>query len=134
MIAVAIALGTLSTVSCNKQEGPAREAVSHKDDYKEAYIYAFPMVMNYGVMYEYFIDRNSGQFKAPFNQIANEARVYTPKDTSIVTPNSDTPYSFVGMDLRAEPIVLCMPKIDRSTCSAMLEKAAQPWTISSVAS
>jgi hypothetical protein len=48
------------------------------------------MLMNYGVMHGYFIDRNSGQFKAPFNTIYNEARVFTYKDTAIVTPNSDT--------------------------------------------
>ena len=30
-------------------------------------------------MYEFFVDRNSGQFKAPFNQIYNEARVFTPQ-------------------------------------------------------
>ncbi len=62
--------------------------------------------MNYAVMHEYAIDRNSGQFKAPFNQIKNEPNVFTYKDTAIVTPNSDTPYSFVWMDLRAEPVVL----------------------------
>ena len=104
----------LAALSCSKNEGPVREAVSHKDTYEEAYVYGFPMVMNYGVMYAYFVDKNSGQYKAPFNQIYNEARVFTPKDTAIITPNSDTPYSFVGADLRAEPIVLCLPKIEKS--------------------
>jgi hypothetical protein len=107
-------LATLSTTSCGKQENPIRQAVSHKDDYKEVYIYGFRIVMNYGIMHAYFVDRNSGQFKAPFNQIYNEARAFTAKDNTIITPNSDTPYSFVGMDLRAEPIVLCMPKIEKS--------------------
>src|SRR5512133_1973224 len=73
---------------------------------EEGFIYGLPIVMNYAVMYEYAVDRDSGQFKAPFNQIKNEARVYTYKDTAIVTPNSDTPYSFLWMDLRAEPMVL----------------------------
>ena len=41
--------------------------------------------MNYAVMYEYVIDRDSPQFKAPFNQIHNEARVFTYKDTAVVT-------------------------------------------------
>ncbi len=81
---------------------------------EEAYLYGFPMIVNYKVMYEYAIDRSSGQFKAPFNQISNEARVFTPKDTTIVTPNSDTPYSVAELDLRAEPIVLCMPEIEKS--------------------
>lgn len=80
---------------------------------EEAFIYGFPMVMNYGVWFEYFIDRTSPQYKAPFNQIYNTARVYTPEDTTVVTPNSDTPYSFVGMDLRAEPLVVCNLEIDK---------------------
>src|ERR1700722_4356461 len=80
---------------------------------EEAYIYGFPMVMNYGTMYEYFIDTKSDQYKAPFNQIYNTGRVFTPKDTAIVTPNSDTPYSMLGMDLRAEPLVLCMPEVEK---------------------
>jgi hypothetical protein len=80
---------------------------------EEGFIYGLPIVMNYAVMYEYAIDRNSGQFKAPFNQIKNEAQVYTYKDTAIVTPNSDTPYSFCWMDLRAEPMVLSVPAVGK---------------------
>ncbi|MDF2996958.1 MAG: cell envelope protein [Xanthobacteraceae bacterium] len=83
-----------------------------KDIAEAGFIYGLPIVMNYAVMYEYAIDRNSGQFKAPFNQIKNEPNVYTYKDTAIVTPNSDTPYSFVWMDLRAEPVVLSVPAVD----------------------
>jgi hypothetical protein len=81
---------------------------------EEAFIYGFPMVMNYAVFYEYFVDKTSPEYKAPINQLYNTARVYTPKDTAIVTPNSDTPYSFVAMDLRAEPFVVCNPEIEKS--------------------
>ena len=80
---------------------------------EEAFVYGFPMVMAYGILYEYFVDKSSSQYKTSFNQIYNTARVYTPEDTAIVTPNSDTPYSFVGMDLRAEPFVICNPEIDK---------------------
>jgi len=80
---------------------------------EEGFIYGLPIVMNYAVMYEYSVDKNSGQYKAPFNHIKNEARVFTPKDTSIVTPNSDTPYSFLWMDLRAEPMVLSVPAVEK---------------------
>ncbi len=80
---------------------------------EEGFIYGLPIVMNYAVMYEYAVDRNSGQFKAPFNQIKNEARVFTYKDTAVVTPNSDTPYSFAWLDLRAEPIVLSVPAVEK---------------------
>jgi len=81
---------------------------------EEGFIYGLPIVMNYAVMYEYAVDRNSGQFKAPFNEISNEARVFTYKDTAVVTPNSDTPYSILFMDLRAEPIVLSVPAVEKS--------------------
>lgn len=84
-----------------------------KDIAESGFIYGLPIVMNYAVMYDYAVDRNSGQFKAPFNQIKNESNVFTYKDTAVVTPNSDTPYSFVWMDLRAEPIVLSVPAVDR---------------------
>jgi hypothetical protein len=83
-----------------------------KEIAEAGFIYGLPIVMNYGVMYEYAVDRTSGQFKAPFNQIRNEPNVFTYKDTAIPTPNSDTPYSFVWMDLRAEPIVLSVPAVD----------------------
>jgi hypothetical protein len=83
-----------------------------KDIAEAGFIYGLPIVMNYAVMYEYAVDRSSGQFKAPFNQIKNEPNVFTYKDTAIVTPNSDTPYSFVWMDLRAEPIVLSVPAVE----------------------
>jgi hypothetical protein len=80
---------------------------------EEGFIYGLPLVMNYAVMQEYAVDKNSGQFKAPFNQILNEPRVFTYKDTAIITPNSDTPYSFLWLDLRAEPIVLSVPAVEK---------------------
>ena len=80
---------------------------------EEGFMYGLPIVMNYAVMYEYSVDKNSGQYKAPFNQIENQARVFTYEDTSIPTPNSDTPYSSVWTDLRAEPIVLSIPAVEK---------------------
>jgi hypothetical protein len=80
---------------------------------KEAYIYGFPLVDNYRIQYGYFVDTKNPEFKAPWNHIKNIPRVYTPADTAIQTPNSDTPYSFIGMDLRAEPIVLTVPPIEK---------------------
>jgi hypothetical protein len=80
---------------------------------EEGFIYGLPLVMNYAVMYEYSVDKNSGQYKAPFNQILNEPRVFTYKDTAIITPNSDTPYSLCWLDLRAEPIVLSVPAVEK---------------------
>jgi hypothetical protein len=79
---------------------------------EEGFVYGLPIVMNYAVMYDFVIDRKSGEWKAPFNEISNEHRVFTYQDTTIVTPNSDTPYSMAWLDLRAEPVVLSVPAID----------------------
>ena len=81
---------------------------------EEGFIYGLPIVMNYAVMYEYVVDKQSGQWKAPFNTIANEARVFTYKDTSVITPNSDTPYSLLWLDLRAEPVVVSVPAVPKN--------------------
>ena len=80
---------------------------------KEAYIYGFPIVDSYRIQYAYFVDISNPEYKGPWNQIINVPRIYTPADTAIQTPNSDTPYSFVGMDLRAEPIVITVPPIEK---------------------
>ena len=80
---------------------------------EEGFIYGLPLVMNYAVMNEFAVDTKSSQFKAPFNEINNQHRVSTPEDTAVITPNSDTPYSFVWLDLRAEPMVISVPAVEK---------------------
>ncbi len=79
---------------------------------KEAYIYGFPLVMNYKTLYVNAIDKNSGDYKGDINQLSCEARVYTPEDKAIVTPNSDTPYCMFWSDIRNEPVVFSVPEVD----------------------
>jgi hypothetical protein len=125
-LALAVAAAAL-IAGCGKKEDPVAQATKQdtaagipapgiaevKAIAEEGFIYGLPLVMNYGVMYEYIIDKNSGQWKAPFNTIYNEHRVFTYEDTAIPTPNSDTPYSLLWMDLRAEPIVISVPAVDK---------------------
>ena len=112
-LAVLLLPTTFASLSCNRKN-PAEEGITHKDDYQLAYTYAFPMIANYKAMYQYFVDKSSSQYKGPFNTIVNDSHVYTPKDTAVVTPNADTPYSFLQADLRAEPIVFCVPDIEKN--------------------
>lgn len=79
---------------------------------KEAYVYGIPLVMNYKAFYLNSVWKESGQYKAPLNNIANIARVSTPEDKAIVAPNADTPYSWAYLDLRAEPVVLSTPQVE----------------------
>ena len=122
----ACAVGLFFAVGCNKNDAinqaekkdavngvPVPSIAETKAIAEEGFVFGLPIVMNYAVMYEYAVDRNSGQFKARFNQIKNEARVYTYKDTAVITPNSDTPYSVLWLDLRAEPIVLSVPAVEK---------------------
>jgi len=105
LIVMAVAAHAQDTNNLSPEEA---EAIA-----KEAFIYGYPMVENYKTMYGYAVDKDSSQYKAPFNQIYNAPGVYTPQDTTIVTPNSDTPYSFLWADLRAEPLVLGLPQIEK---------------------
>src|SRR6185369_51925 len=111
MTTLAIGGGLLS-VSTNLQAADVT-ATEARAIAKDAYIYGFPMVDNYRVEHAYFVNRQDPEYKGPWNQIVNIPRVYTPADTAIQTPNSDTPYSWLGMDLRAEPVVLTVPKIEK---------------------
>ena len=80
---------------------------------KEATIYGFPLVDSYRIQYSYFVDRGDPEFKGPWNIVVSNARVSTPDDRAIQTPNADTPYSFLGADLRAEPLVITVPAIEK---------------------
>jgi hypothetical protein len=93
----------------NEKDRPSIEQT--KAIAEQGFIFGLPIVMNYAVLYQFFVDKTSSQYKAPFNTIYNEARVFTPKDTAVVTPNSDTPYSMLMMDLRSEPFVLTVPAV-----------------------
>src|SRR3954447_15914082 len=111
----ALAVTTIKStpaVAQNKAEWPS--LLEAKDIAEEGFIYGLPLVMNYAVMQEFAVDRNSGQFKAPFNELNSMHHVATPADTAIITPNSDTPYSFIWLDLRVEPMVISVPMVERS--------------------
>ena len=109
-----VALLAVVLAACGKggEKAPAVAAVDTTAIAKEAYEYGFPMVAFYKALYSFVIDSGGPEYKGPFNTISNEHRVFTPADKAIVTPNSDTPYSMLMMDLRAEPLVICVPSVD----------------------
>jgi hypothetical protein len=106
-----LTLAALLPITISAQTVPAAQVETIA---KSAYVYGFPLVDLYRIMFGYFIDPKSPAHVAPFNTLHNSANVYTPADTTVQTPNSDTPYSFVGLDLRAEPMVLTMPPIQKN--------------------
>ena len=79
---------------------------------KDAYIYAFPMVESYRIQHAFFVDTAHPEFKLPYNRLKNISRASTPNDKTIQSPNTDTPYSMIGLDLRTEPQILAVPYMD----------------------
>jgi hypothetical protein len=126
IVALCLAAAVLVT-GCGKKEDPVAQAARKdvaagvpapgiaetKAIAEEAYVYGFPMIAAYKAMYEFNVDKSSPQFKVGFNAIWNDSKTFTPKDTAIVTPNSDTPYSMLQADLRAEPVVFCVPAVEK---------------------
>lgn len=109
-LAAAVAVATLFAPVAYAQDVTPEEARAIA---REAYTYGYPLVDNYIISYAYYVDETSPNFKAPWNHLKNINRVFTPADTAVQTPNSDTPYSWAGLDLRAEPIVLSLPEIEK---------------------
>jgi len=107
IVVLMLAASILLTLSCAKKikVGPEDARVIAKN----AYIYGYPMVENYKVMYAYAVYKDSGHFRAPFNTLA----VVTP-DTArtdstghAITPRP--PYALAWLDLRKEPVVITVP-------------------------
>lgn len=104
-----LATGTLAAPALAQATRPG--PIGTAEAAEAAFVFGLPIVMNYAVLVEFVIDRNSSQYKAPFNTMWNDDKVFTWRDTAIPTPNSDTPYSMSWLDLRAEPVVITVPDV-----------------------
>jgi hypothetical protein len=107
-ILFALLLGTSAALPASAANATAVDTAA------QAYIYGFPMVDLYRIEAAYFFFPRSPAFKAPVNTLYNTPNVYTPADTTVQTPNTDTPYSFAMLDLRTQPYVLTLPKIEKN--------------------
>lgn len=113
-------LAALLITSCDSREATSPEAsepaTQTVDEVRaiatEAYVYGFPLVTGYRALYNYSVDTDHPEYKGPFNTVACVARLFTPDDTAIVTPNADTPYCMSWIDLRGEPLVLTVPDME----------------------
>lgn len=95
-----------------KADPPSVEEV--KTIAEEGYHYGLPLVMAYTASHEFWLDKASSQYKSPMGELVHSRRVFTWEDTAVIVPNSDTPYSFACLDLRAEPWVVSVPEVEKS--------------------
>jgi hypothetical protein len=78
---------------------------------KDAYIFTYPLALQYRTMFVQAIDSTSKEYVGGFGKYRHYG-MSTPDNKDIVTPNNDTPYSWAHVDLRSEPWVLTLPKTD----------------------
>ena len=64
---LAFVFAALTSQTCLAEE--KLSAGEAKQSAEEAFIYGFPLVMNYTVFYEYFIDKSGREYKVPPNQL-----------------------------------------------------------------
>ncbi len=107
---VAVAFFAIISINSSFAEGKISAAEARKIA-KQAYVFSYPLVMMYRTMYLQAIDSKSKSFSGGFGKWLHLG-TSSPKDTDIVSPNNDTPYSYAWVDVRAEPWVLTMPKIE----------------------
>jgi hypothetical protein len=78
------------------------------------------MFENYRTMYVQAIDRGAPGYRAPFNQFHHATELLGPEFADVVRPNNDTMYSFAWLDLRAQPVVITVPKVEDRYYSVQL--------------
>lgn len=109
ILSLAVALAS----SCAKEikVGPDEA----RDIAREAYVYGYPIVQNYKVMYAYAVYRDGAAFRAPFNTLA----VVTPDTAGVdsthkTMPAEMTPYAMAWLDLRREPAIITVPALSEN--------------------
>ena len=108
--AFVLALGSVLLTGCTDQPNRAG-LLETKAIAEEGLIYGLPIVINTAVTAGAIGDPALPTYRGPLNHLMNAQKVLTWEDRTIVTPNSDTPYSTAWLDLRAEPMVLTVPAV-----------------------
>lgn len=109
LAAVALIFGTTSCTEEKPSASPESDDVQQIAE--EAYIFAYPMLEHYKMMFAMAMYPESGAYTAPFNVLHSYTELSGPEDTIIVRPNNDTFYSAVWYDLSEKPQVLSVPAI-----------------------
>ncbi len=87
----------------------------------EAYEFVFPLVLMDATRGKMTNTVEATNLQAPSNQFIHAAALANADSKDVVTPNVDTVYSQVWLDLKAEPVVLQKPSTDRYCSFAVLD-------------
>lgn len=114
-------------VGCTKEKESEENVIITQDDLKEAFYYTFPLMIMDATE---AVETNAETFvpgvpRAPVNQLIHAIKMADATSTSVVTPNVDTYYTRLWMDLSKEPLVLEFPNVKDRFCNIQVLDA---WT------
>jgi hypothetical protein len=108
---------TKSPSGAGEPEVSAEEASAIAE---QAYVYAYPMMESYRTMYVQVIDTTAPSHMGGFNELVHATELLGPEFRDVVRPNNDTLYSTAWLDVRAQPVVLTVPRIEGRYYSVQL--------------
>ena len=80
---------------------------------KDAYIFTFPLILEYATKEKMTNTVTATSTQAPVNQFIHADSLATADSADVVTPNVDTVYSQVWLDLSEDAVVIEKPAADR---------------------
>ena len=105
----ALAISGMTASAALAQQGQSVSEQEARDIARDAYIYAYPMlVMEMTRRVCTNVEKPDGA-RAPMNQIANVRAFPDPSFTDVVRPNADTLYSVMFFDVSKDPMVFSVP-------------------------
>ncbi|MCS4434206.1 DUF1254 domain-containing protein [Aquiflexum gelatinilyticum] len=110
-IATLFVLGAMFTACSPKTKTDNLSPEEARQIAKDAYIFSYPLLMGYQAQYYRSVPESPG-YRAPLNEVSHDTEPADHTRIDVVTMNGDTPYSAFGLDLRAEPMVLSVSKIE----------------------
>ena len=98
-----------------------------ESELKEAFYYTFPLMIMDATE---SVETNAETFvpgipRAPINQLIHAVKMADASNKSVVTPNVDTYYSRLWMDMNEEPVVFEFPDVKDRFCNVQVLDA---WT------
>lgn len=112
MRALLFAMGCMGTLLGGAAAVQAQQAVSSEEAReiaREAFIYAYPLVLSEITQ---LVGKNVAEptgTSAPLNQFGHMRAFPDPAFTIVVRPNADTLYSSLGYDVSKEPLIISVP-------------------------
>ena len=124
-VVITTVLSSALITSCNDDENKQTEAVlsdAEKSELLErAYVYTLPLMLMDATYVKMTNTVDTVPQQSPANRFIHARKLANAKFKDVVTPNSDTNYSQVMMDLSGDALVIRLPHTDRFCMAEILD-------------